>query len=77
MLDKNYREVLADEELMTAADAFIKHSLNISEASRSMYVHRNTLIYRLDKIERVTGLNIRNFNDAMTFRIAYMISKLI
>ena len=42
-----------------------------------MYVHRNTLIYRLDKIERVTGLNIRNFNDAMTFRIAYMISKLI
>ena len=62
---------------MTAADAFIKHSLNISEASRSMYVHRNTLIYRLDKIERVTGLNIRNFNDAMTFRIAYMISKLI
>ncbi len=77
VLDKNYREVLADEELMTAADAFIKHSLNISEASRSMYVHRNTLIYRLDKIERVTGLNIRNFNDAMTFRIAYMISKLI
>ncbi len=77
VLDKNYREVLADEELMTAADAFIKHSLNISEASRSMYVHRNTLIYRLDKIERITGLNIRNFNDAMTFRIAYMISKLI
>lgn len=77
VLDKNYREVLADEELMTAADAFIKHSLNISEASRSMYVHRNTLIYRLDKIERVTGLNIRNFNDAMTFRIAYMISKIL
>lgn len=77
VLDKNYREVLADAELMTAADAFIKHSLNISEASRSMYVHRNTLIYRLDKIERVTGLNIRNFNDAMTFRIAYMISKIL
>ena len=76
-LDKNYREVLADEELMMAADAFLKHSLNISEASRSMYVHRNTLIYRLDKIERITGLDIRNFNDAMTFRTAYLIHKMM
>lgn len=76
-LDKNYREVLADDELMSAADAFLKHSLNISEASRSMYVHRNTLIYRLDKIERITGLDIRNFNDAMTFRTAYLIYKMM
>ncbi len=76
-LDKNYREVLADEELMAAADVFLKHSLNISEASRSMYVHRNTLIYRLDKIERITGLDIRNFNDAMTFRTAYLIYKMM
>lgn len=74
-LDRNYRAVLSDSELMTAADAFIRHSLNISEASRSMYVHRNTLIYRLDKIEKMTGLNIRNFNDAMTFRVAYLIYK--
>ena len=77
VLDRNFREVLGDEELMTAADAFIKHSLNISEASRSMYVHRNTLIYRIDKIEKITGLNIRNFNDAMTFRTAYLISKML
>ncbi len=76
VLDRNYRAVLADEELMTAADSFIKHSLNISEASRSMYVHRNTLIYRIDKIEKMTGLNIRNFNDAMTFRAAFLISKM-
>lgn len=74
-LDKNYREVLNDDELMAAADAFIKRSLNISEASRSMYVHRNTLIYRIDKIERMTGLDIRNFTDAMTFRVAYLIYK--
>lgn len=74
-LDKNYRAVLADSELMSAADAFIKHSLNISEAARSMYMHRNTLIYRLDKIEKMTGLNIRNFNDAMSFRVAYLIYK--
>ena len=77
VLDKNYRAVLDDEELMTAADAFIKHSLNISEASRNMYVHRNTLIYRLDKIEKLTGLNIRNFNDAMTFRVACLIDKIM
>ncbi|MDE7164085.1 MAG: helix-turn-helix domain-containing protein [Clostridiales bacterium] len=77
VLDRSYREVLSDAELMTAADAFIKHSLNISEASRHMYVHRNTLIYRLDKIERLTGLNIRNFNDAMTFRIACLVYKML
>ncbi len=75
VLDKNYREVLSDIELMSAAEAFIKHSLNVSEASRSMYVHRNTLIYRLDKIEKITGLNIRNFSDAMSFRVAYLMSK--
>lgn len=77
VLDKNYRAVLNDAELMTAADAFIKYSLNISEASRSMYVHRNTLIYRLDKIEKLTGLNIRNFNDAMSFRVACLLYKMI
>ena len=77
VLDRNYREVLGDAELMSAADAFLKHSLNISEASRSMFVHRNTLIYRLDKIEKATGLNIRNFNDAMTFRVACLLYKMI
>lgn len=77
VLDKNYRAVLTDDELMSAADAFLKQSLNISEASRSMYVHRNTLIYRLDKIEKMTGLNIRNFNDAMTFRAACLIYKIL
>lgn len=77
VLDRSYREVLSDAELMSAADAFIKHSLNISEASRHMYVHRNTLIYRLDKIERLTGLNIRNFNDAMTFRTACLVYKML
>lgn len=76
-LDRNYRDVVSDSELMTAADAFIRHSLNISEASRSLYVHRNTLIYRLDKIEKLTGLNIRSFNDAMAFRVACIIYKML
>ncbi|MDE6402073.1 MAG: helix-turn-helix domain-containing protein [Clostridiales bacterium] len=77
VLDRNYRDVTADEELMAAADAFLKHSLNISEASRNMYVHRNTLIYRLDKLEKLTGLNIRNFNDAVTFKTACLIHKML
>ncbi len=77
VLDRSYREVLSDTELITAADAFIKHSLNVSEASRNMYVHRNTLIYRLDKIEKMTGLNIRYFNDAMTFRVACLVYKML
>lgn len=74
-LEREFRAVLADEELMLAADAFITHSLNIADASRSLFLHRNTLIYRINKIEKLTGLNIRNFNDAMAFRAAYLISK--
>ena len=55
---------------MTAtAEAFLECDLNISETSRKLYMHRNTLMYRLDKIERVTGLNIRKFSDAVTFRV--------
>ena len=77
VLDRNYRDVTADEELMAAADAFLQYSLNISEASRNMYVHRNTLIYRLDKLEKLTGLNIRNFADAVTFRTACLIHKML
>lgn len=77
VLDKSYREVLNDAELISAADAIINHSLNISEASRSVYMHRNTLIYRLDKIEKLTGLDIRNFNDAMTFRVACLVYKML
>lgn len=76
LVDENYREVLADAELMTTAEMFMKNSLNISETSRSMYMHRNTLIYRLDKIEKATGLNIRQFNDAFTFRLIHLMYKL-
>lgn len=77
LLDKSSLDILKDEELMNTADVFMKNSLNISETSRSMYMHRNTLIYRLDKIENATGLNIRHFGDALTFRLITMLSKLI
>lgn len=77
LLDKNSLEIIADDELMTTADVFLKNSLNISETSRNMYMHRNTLIYRLDKIEKATGLNIRHFADAVTFRLITILNKLV
>lgn len=63
-------KVFYDEELMRTAEVFFKRDLNLSETARELFVHRNTLIYRLDRIERMTGLNIRNFKDALTFKTA-------
>ena len=55
----------------------IENSLNVSETSRNLFMHRNTLMYRLDKIERVMGLNLRKFSDAVTFRIITILFKLV
>ena len=69
-------ELLSDEELMLTGDAFLSNNLNVSETAREMYIHRNTLIYRLDKIQRLSGLDIRKFSDALNFRIMFILSKL-
>jgi DNA-binding PucR family transcriptional regulator len=52
-------------------EVFFKLDLNLSEASKELYVHRNTLIYRLDKIQKYTTYDIRKFNDAVLFKIAF------
>ena len=65
--------VLQDKELVDCINAFFKNNLNISETSRNAFLHRNTLLYRIEKISRVTKLNIRNFDDAMTFKILTLI----
>lgn len=70
-------EVFGDEELFGTAEAFLESDLNLSETSRALFIHRNTLSYRLDKIERLTGLNIRKFPDAVTFRVITVLLKLI
>ncbi len=75
-LDAETIAVLEDPDLTLTAEVFMNHSLNISETARSLYVHRNTLMYRLDKIERDTGLNIRVFSDAVTFRILEILYKM-
>ena len=64
-----------DEETLTTIDKFFENSLNVSETSRQLYIHRNTLVYRLDKIQKNTGLDLRVFEDAITFKIALMVVK--
>lgn len=63
-----------DEETLHTIHTFLDSGLSIAECARKLFLHRNTLIYRLDKIEQLTGLNIRNFNDAIICKIALMIS---
>ena len=64
-----------DDELLTTINKFFENSLNVSETSRQLYIHRNTLVYRLDKLQKSTGLDIRVFEDAITFKIALMVVK--
>lgn len=66
-------DILEDEEAMSTIQKFFENNLNISETARQLYVHRNTLVYRLERIEKSIGLDIRTFEDAMTFRIAVMV----
>ncbi len=62
-----------DEETLETINKFFENNLNVSETSRQLFVHRNTLVYRIEKLEKNTGLDIRRFDDAMTFKIALMV----
>lgn len=62
-----------NEEIATTIQKFFENNLNISETARQLYVHRNTLVYRLERLEKMIGLDIRRFDDAMTFKIALMV----
>ena len=64
-----------DEETLTTINKFFENSLNVSETSRQLYIHRNALVYRLDKLQKSTGLDLRVFEDAITFKIALMVVK--
>lgn len=64
-----------DEETLTTIHKFFENSLNVSETSRQLFIHRNTLVYRLDKLQKSTGLDLRVFEDAITFKIALMVVK--
>ena len=68
-LNDNIISVLKDDDLYNCVDAFFRNNLNVAETSRNAFLHRNTLLYRIDKIHKLTGLNIRNFEDAITFKL--------
>ena len=62
-----------DEEIVFTAYKFFENNLNVSETSRQLFIHRNTLVYRIEKLEKATGLDVRTFDDALTFKIAMMV----
>ena len=64
-----------EEETLVTIDKFFENNLNVSETSRQLFIHRNTLVYRLDKIQKNTNLDLRNFEDAIAFKIALMVVK--
>ncbi|MBR1779081.1 MAG: helix-turn-helix domain-containing protein [Clostridia bacterium] len=64
-----------DQETLFTIQRFFENNLNVSETSRKLFIHRNTLVYRLDRIKKVTGLDVREFDDAIVFKVAMMVKK--
>ncbi len=64
-----------DQDTLSTVQSFFNNSLNVSETSRVLFVHRNTLVYRLEKIRKITGLDLRKFDHAVTFKVALMVRK--
>jgi carbohydrate diacid regulator len=64
-----------DQETLFTIQKFFENNLNVSETSRKLFVHRNTLVYRLEKIKKITGLDLREFDDAIVFKVALMVNK--
>ena len=71
---KNPSEAL-DQETLYTINKFFENNLNVSETSRKLFVHRNTLVYRLEKIKKLTGLDLREFDHAIIFKVALMVKK--
>ena len=66
---------LFNEEMLQTIEMFFRKDLNLSDTARQLYIHRNTLVYRLDKVQRLTGLDLRRFDNAVTFKILYELKK--
>ncbi len=69
--------ILDDEQLLLTASTFLNNDLNISETSRQLFIHRNTLMYRIERILKMTGYDIRNFNDALCIRLVMLLNKVM
>ena len=66
---------LFNDEMIHTIEKFFDNSLNLSETARQLYIHRNTLVYRLDKVQRMIGLDLRAFDDAVTFKLMLLLGK--
>jgi carbohydrate diacid regulator len=66
---------LFNDEILYTIEMFFDKDLNLSDTARQLYIHRNTLVYRLDKVQRQTGLDLRHFEDAIAFRILFLLGK--
>ncbi len=71
--DKNPDDI--GEEILTTVNKFLENNLNVSETSRQLYIHRNTLVFRIEKLQKAIGLDMRVFEDALTFKIALMVQE--
>ncbi len=77
LLGGSASSILKDEQLLLTASTFLNNDLNISETSRQLFIHRNTLMYRIERILKMTGLDIRNFNDALCIRLIMLLNRVI
>ena len=68
---KEFAKIFEDESMMTTAETFLACGLNVSLSARRLYMHRNTLIYRLNALKRKTGLDLRDFDMAVTFELLH------
>jgi len=66
---------LFNDEMLQTIEMFFRKDLNLSDTARQLFIHRNTLVYRLDKVQRLTGLDLRHFDDAVTFKILHVLKK--
>ena len=73
VLTSAFERMMADLDLVSCAIMMMENNLNVSETSRNAFVHRNTLIYRIDKVQKLTGLNIKNFEDAFLLKVLMVI----
>lgn len=73
MLTDDFKEIMKDKDMVNCIEEFFKYDLNVAETSRNSFLHRNTLLYRLAKIKNMTGLDLKKFDDAMSFKILMFI----
>ena len=76
MIDQTFKNIMQDEDMVNCIEEFFKYDLNVDETSRNSFMHRNTLVYRIDRIFALTGLNLRKFEDALSFKILMQVYRL-